>query len=63
MERTLGNNVEATIDGDVLTLRIDLSKTLGNSKSGKSRLIASTNGNAVLPCGARVGVNVYRAAP
>jgi hypothetical protein len=58
--RALGNNIDATIEANVLTLRIDLSKTLGPSKSGKTTLIASTNGNAVLPDGSRVGVNIYR---
>jgi hypothetical protein len=60
MEKMLGTNVEARIDGDVLTLTIDLSKTIGPSKSGKNALIATTSGNATLPDGARVGVNVYR---
>lgn len=59
-KRTLGANVEATIDGDILTLTIDLAKTIGPSKSGKTRLVASTNGNASLPDGAKVGLNVYR---
>jgi len=39
---------------------IDLSKSLGPSRSGKTMLIASTNGNAALPGGERIGVNVYR---
>ena len=60
-KRSIGANVEATIAGDLLTLVIDLSKTLGPSKSGKTQLVASTNGNATLPDGARLGVNVYRA--
>lgn len=58
--KEIGTNVQATIEGDVLTLRIDLSRSIGQSKSGKSGLIASTNGNALLPGGARIGVNVYR---
>jgi hypothetical protein len=57
--RHIGNNVEASVDGDWLIIRIDLSRSLGESKSGKSRLIASTNGNALLPGGTRVGVNVF----
>ena len=62
-KRTIGANVEATIADNMLTLVIDLSKTIGPSKSGKTRLVASTNGNATLPDGAKVGVNVYRPIP
>ena len=57
----LGNNIDASIDGKKLTLVIDLSKELGESKSGKSVNIASTNGNKALPDGASIGLNVYRA--
>ncbi|MHA1270541.1 MAG: hypothetical protein ACTSPY_12185 [Candidatus Helarchaeota archaeon] len=38
-------NIEYEIDGDILTLKIDLSKELGESKSGKSIVVASTRGN------------------
>ena len=61
-KRSIGSNVEATIEANVLVLRIDLSKKLGPSKSGKTTLIATTNGNAQLPDGSRIGVNVYRTA-
>jgi hypothetical protein len=56
----LGQNVEATVDGSTLTLTIDLTKAIGPSRSGKNTLIASTNGNAVLAGGERIGVNVFR---
>lgn len=61
-KRSIGNNVEANLEGDLLTITIDLSKTLGASKSGKSKLIASTNGNAILAGGVRIGINAYRPA-
>jgi hypothetical protein len=61
-KRTIGNNAEASIANNVLTLVIDLSKELGPSRSGKTNLIASTNGNFALPDGAKVGINVYRRA-
>ncbi|MHA1231182.1 MAG: hypothetical protein ACTSRP_07610 [Candidatus Helarchaeota archaeon] len=38
-------NIEYELDGDILILKIDLSKELGESKSGKSIIIASTRGN------------------
>ncbi len=56
----LGQNITATIEGDKLTLVIDLGTTIGVSKSGKSIVIATTSGNQTLPGGAVIGVNVYR---
>ncbi len=56
----LGQNITATIEGDKLTLVIDLGINIGVSKSGKSSMIATTAGNQKLPGGAVIGVNVYR---
>jgi len=61
-KRQIGNNVEASITDNVLTLVIDLKKQLGPSKSGKTQMVATTNGNATLPDGSRIGLNVYRSA-
>ena len=57
-------NVELKVNGKVLTLTVDLSKTLGASKSGKSIVIASTDGNVTVEghAGVYVGLNVYRKA-
>jgi len=38
-------NVEMTQDGDILTIKVDLSKEFGPSSSGKTIIIASTEGN------------------
>jgi hypothetical protein len=55
-------NVQMQVDGDVLTIRVDLSKDYGLSPSGKSVVIGTTEKN--VPIGDRsdfrVGVNVYR---
>jgi hypothetical protein len=59
-ETEIGTNVTAQVEGNVLTLRIDLSKDLGPSKSGKTRMVATTSGNVKLPDGAKLGLNVYR---
>ncbi len=56
----LGQNITATIEGDKLTLVIDLGTTIGVSRSGKSIVIATTSGNQMLPGGVVIGVNVYR---
>ena len=55
-------NVEMSVAGNVLTIRVDLSKEFGPSSSGKTIIIASTEGNASVPCreDAKVGLNVYR---
>lgn len=49
------------IKGDKLLIIVDLSKRLGKSSSGKSIIIASSEGNQALP-GAeeiKIGLNVY----
>jgi hypothetical protein len=54
-------NMEMTIDGDILTIKVDLSKTFGKSSSGKSTIIASTEGNVSVPGRdeVKIGLNVY----
>jgi len=53
-------NVETKIDGKILTIKVDLSKTFGPSKSGKTVIIASTEGNQPLQNGVVMGLNVYK---
>jgi hypothetical protein len=55
-------NVEMTVDGTILTLKVDLSKEFGASSSGKTIIIASTEGNVGVPGleDRKVGLNVYR---
>ncbi len=54
-------NVQMTVDGNVLTLKVDLSKEFGPSSSGKTIIIATTEGNVVIPGrDEKVGLNVYR---
>jgi hypothetical protein len=54
-------NMEMTINGDILTIKVDLSKTFGKSSSGKSTIIASTEGNVSVPGRdeVKIGLNVY----
>jgi len=54
-------NMEMTLDGDVLTIKVDLSKTFGKSSSGKSTIIASTEGNVSVPGRdeVKIGLNIY----
>lgn len=55
-------NVEMNVTGTILTIRVDLSQEFGPSSSGKTIIIASTEGNASVPGSedAKVGLNVYR---
>ena len=54
-------NVEMTVNGTTLTIKIDLSKDFGPSSSGKTIIIASTEGNAKIPGREeQVGLNGYR---
>ncbi len=54
-------NVQMTVEGDILTIKVDLSKEFGPSASGKTIIIASTEGNMPLPDRDEVvGLNVYR---
>ncbi len=54
-------NVEMTMAGNILTIKVDLSKEFGPSSSKKSIIIASTEGNVSIPNREeKVGLNVYR---
>ena len=54
-------NVEMTVDGNILTITVDLTKEFGPSSSGKTIIIASTEGNVAIPDREeKVGLNVYR---
>ncbi len=54
-------NVEMTVEGNVLTITVDLSKEFGPSASGKTIIVASTEGNIAVPGREeKIGLNVYR---
>lgn len=54
-------NVEMTVKGNELIIKIDLSKRLGKSSSGKSTIIATTAGNKAIEGkdGLFIGLNCY----
>jgi hypothetical protein len=53
-------NVEMSLSGNILTIKVDLSEELGPSASGKTSIIASTESNVTIPAHeeAKVGLNV-----
>jgi len=60
-EIDLMKNVEMTVEGEILIIRVDLSKDFGPSKSGKTIIVASTEGNVSVPeRNEKLGLNVYR---
>jgi hypothetical protein len=55
-------NIEMKVEGDILSIRIRLAEDSGLSSSGKSRIIASTEGNQPVEGnpGVFVGINCYK---
>jgi len=55
-------NVEMSFEGNILTVKVDLSKEFGPSASGKTIIIASSEGNQSIPGkeNIKIGLNVYR---
>ncbi|MBU0929093.1 MAG: hypothetical protein KKA67_15185 [Spirochaetes bacterium] len=55
-------NVEMKLTGNILTITVDVSKEYGLSSSGKSTIIASTEGNVSIPGkeDVKIGLNIYR---
>lgn len=59
-------NVTITTKGTTMTIVVDTTKDYGLSASGKSQIIASTEGNMPISVGDEniiVGINIYRKAP
>ena len=50
------------VEGNILTIQVDLTKDFGPSSSGKTIIIASTEGNIAIPEKeeVKVGLNVYK---
>jgi ABC-type molybdate transport system ATPase subunit len=55
-------NVIMEVNDNILTIKVDLTKEFGPSKSGKTIIIASTAGNVSIPENSdiKIGLNVYK---
>ena len=55
-------NVEMKLEDNILTIKVDLTKEFGPSSSGKTIIIASTEGNISIPDkeDVKIGLNVYK---
>lgn len=65
IEGTVGKNAKYSIDEKgVMTIVVDLNLDLGKSASGKSNIVATSEGNQKIDGGngAVIGLNVYRRA-
>jgi hypothetical protein len=58
----MSKNVDLTVEGNILTIKVDLSKDFGPSSSGKTNIIATTEGNISIPGREEVklGLNIYK---
>ena len=55
-------NIEMTVEGSILNIKIDLRKTYGKSSSGKTTIVATTSGNQRISDdfpNHRIGINCY----
>ena len=55
-------NVEMKTEDNILTIKVDLTKEFGPSSSGKTIIIASTEGNVAIDEHEeiKVGLNIYK---
>jgi len=55
-------NCNMKLEGNILTISIDISQEFGTSSSGKNIIVASTEGNVSVPGkeNIKIGLNVYR---
>lgn len=56
----MAKNVEIKIEGKKAHIIVDLTKEFGPSSSGKTIIIASTEGNQQVADGIYLGLNVYK---
>lgn len=54
-------NVEMTRDGDTLIIKVDLKQRFGKSTSGKTTIVATTEGPVSAPGepDMKIGLNIY----
>jgi ABC-type molybdate transport system ATPase subunit len=54
-------NVEMAMEGNILVIKVDMTKDFGKSGSGKNTIIATTAGNIDVPgFVAKIGLNIYK---
>lgn len=56
----MAQNIKVEAKGNALVMSVDLTKSFGPSKSGKSEIIATTSGNIEVAPGIFAGINIYK---
>jgi hypothetical protein len=58
----MAKNVNVAVNGSVLTITCDLTQDFGKSSSGKTNIIATTEGNVSVPGHdeIKLGLNLYK---
>jgi hypothetical protein len=58
----MAKNCEINVENNILTVKVDLTKDFGKSASGKTNIIATTEGNISVPGNesVKIGLNVYK---
>lgn len=60
VDSTIGKNITASVQNDILTITVDLSKRLGPSASGKTIIVATSGGNQKIEgTDVTAGLNFY----
>lgn len=59
----IGVNVIMDVDGDMVSLVMDLTADHGPTSTGKNRRVATTSGNTSILAGLKLGVNLYDPIP
>jgi hypothetical protein len=58
---SVSKNVEMSVSGNTLTITVDMAQSFGPSKSGKTVVIATTEGNITIPgTESKIGLNIYK---
>jgi hypothetical protein len=57
-------NVDLKIEDNILCIKVDLSKDFGPSSTGKTTIIATTEGNRPIPGkdSLKIGLNIFKPA-
>nr|WAH99789.1 MAG: hypothetical protein OI716_00075 [Candidatus Methanoperedens sp.] len=55
-------NIDLKLEGNILIIKVDILKEFGPSTSGKTIIIASTEGNKAVPGNEdiKIGLNIYK---
>jgi len=57
----IGRNVTVALEGNTIVIRVNADAEGTESKSGKSSVVGTTNGNVAIPgTDLKLGLNVYR---